>query len=221
MSLQKLQKKALRELKASPQKAAMLALLAIVAAWFWLPLVLKSHSPAAPPVAATPAAAAAHSSTQGPARPAVAGKEQMSWHDVAASIDRDPRMVPATLNGLAKKRNPFVSPVNVATSDQTAATKEDGKKQPGDEVEAEQPPPGPGDLGLVLSSTLVGRSRRAALISGRTYELGSKIRVEGEAFRLVEVEPSRIVLERDGQQYTLSIKRRTGGGRIELRPATP
>ena len=43
MSLQKLQKKALRELKASPQKAGMLALLAVVAAWFWAPpLVLKS-----------------------------------------------------------------------------------------------------------------------------------------------------------------------------------
>ena len=90
-----------------------------------------------------------------------------------------------------------------------------------DEAQAEKPPATPDDLGLVLSTTMVGQSRRAALISGRTYELGSKIRVEGEAFRLIEVEPNRIVLERDGEQFTLSIKRRKGGGRIELRPATP
>ena len=223
MSLQKLQKKALRELKASPQKAAMLALLALVAAWFWAPLMFKSHSnatPAAPAVAAVPAAAATPNPAR-PANPAAPTKAQMSWHEVATTIDRDPNMAPATLTGLAQERNPFAPLVNLASSDRASAAKEDAKKQLGDDAEAEKPAAEPGDLGLVLSTTLVGRSRRAALISGRTYELGSKIRVEGEAFRLVEVEPSRIVLERDGQQYTLSIKRRTGGGRIELRPATP
>jgi hypothetical protein len=224
MSLQKLQKKALRELKASPKKAAMLALLALVAAWFWAPLVMKPHSSApsqAPPVAA--AAPAAPIPTTGPAR--LAGqvappKQQMTWQDIAATIDRDPRMVPTTLTGLAEDRNPFAPPAGAAASDQATAEQEDGKKS-GDAVQPEKPAAEPDELGLVLSSTLVGRSRRAALISGRTYELGSKIRVEGESFRLVEVEPNRIVLERDGQQYTLSIKRRTGGGRIELRPATP
>ena len=224
MSLQKLQKKALRELKASPQKAAMLALLGIVAAWFWAPLVLKSTAqatPAAPPpVAATPAVAV----TPSPAPLAGAAaqrKVQMEWRDVAAAIDHDPRMTPATLTGLAKERNPFAPPVDLAASDRASALNEDGKKKPGDDAEPEQPAAGPDDLGLVLSSTLVGKSRRAALISGRTYELGSKIRVEGEAFRLLEVEPNRIVLERDGELYTLSIKRRKGGGRIELRPAAP
>ncbi len=225
MSLQKLQKKALRELKASPQKAAMLALLGVVAAWFWAPLVFKSNAhatPAAPlPVAAAPAAGAP--ATLAPSTVSAAqGKEQMAWTEVASAIDHDARMSPATLTGLAEERNPFVPPVNLAANDRDLAAKEDAKKKSEeDAAEAEQHAAGPDDLGLVLSSTLVGNSRRAALISGRTYELGSKIRVEGEAFRLVEVEPNRIVLERDGQQYTLSIKRRKGGGRIELRPATP
>jgi hypothetical protein len=225
MSLKKLQKKALRELKASPQKAAMLALLGVVAAWFWAPLVLKSSAhatPAAPPlVAATPAVGVATNPV--PSTVATAqGKEQMAWSEVASAIDHDPRMTPATLTGLAEERNPFAPPVNLAASDRDSAAKEEAKKKSeSDAAEVEQPPAGPDDLGLVLSSTLVGQSRRAALISGRTYELGSKIRVEGEAFRLIEVEPNRIVLERDGQLYTLSIKRRKGGGRIELRPATP
>jgi hypothetical protein len=216
MSLQKLQKKALRELKASPQKAAMLALLGIVAAWFWAPLVFKSSAPATPvvppPVAAAPVTAAApnllpQAGASAPAKDSM----QMEWHQVAAAIDHDPRMAP----------NPFVPPVDMLAADRAAAAKEEEKKKNSEAAESERPPAGPDDLGLVLSSTLVGQSRRAALVSGRTYELGSKIRVEGEAFRLVEVEPNRIVLERDGQQYTLSIKRRKGGGRIELRPVTP
>ena len=91
-----------------------------------------------------------------------------------------------------------------------------------DAAEAEKPAGRTGRLGPCAVEH-IGRPNAPARarVSGRTYELGSKIRVEGEAFRLVEVEPNRIVLERDGQLYTLSIKRRKGGGRIELRPATP
>jgi hypothetical protein len=224
MSLQKLQKRALRELKASPQKAAMLALLAVVAAWFWAPLVFKSRSNAAPtPVAAAPTAVPSASPApiaSTPGNPSTAPKPRHPWQEVAARIERDPHMQPATLTVLAKERNPF-APLAAIAAIEMPASALDAKKQAGEDSEEEAVPARPDDLGLVLSSTLVGRKRRAALISGRTYELGSKISVEGEAFRLVEVEPSRIVLERDGQQYTLSIKRRTGGGRIELRSAAP
>ena len=116
MSLQKLQKKALRELKASPQKAAMLALLAVVAAWFWAPLVFKSNvrvrARATTVAAATPAPAAAANPTPA-ASPPVSPNKQTSWREIATAIDRDPLMSPAPLAGIAEERNPFAPPVGI------------------------------------------------------------------------------------------------------------
>ena len=74
----------------------------------------------------------------------------------------------------------------------------------------------------MLSSTMIGTNKRAALINGRVYEEGSQISADGGLqFALATVETQRVLLERNGKQYPLEIKRRTASGRAEIRSLEP
>jgi hypothetical protein len=73
------------------------------------------------------------------------------------------------------------------------------------------PPPAdllPADAGLVLNSTLVGSGRRIAMIDGEPYWEGDTVPAShsSDGFRLVEVYPRQVVLERQGKHYGLEIK---------------
>lgn len=54
---------------------------------------------------------------------------------------------------------------------------------------------------LVLNSTLISRGRRVATINGRRYALGDAI---GDR-RLVSIEPTAVVLERNDQRLRLEL----------------
>jgi len=79
------------------------------------------------------------------------------------------------------------------------------------EVVEEQPAPklSPSEAGLVLSSTIVGRGRRTALINGRRYGVGDEVKSTKEGqqtvFKLLAVEPKQIVLENDGDRYLVKM----------------
>lgn len=94
---------------------------------------------------------------------------------------------------------PAVPPPEVATAEST-------------EPVAEQPTLklSPSEAGLVLSSTIVGPSRRTALINGRRYGVGDEIKStlkEGPqiVFKLLAVEPRQIVLEKDGDRFLMKM----------------
>jgi hypothetical protein len=114
VNLSKLARRLRREAVGSPKKAAVLALLAVVALYYWMPLVwgwigkangsgTAAVAAATPPAAATntpPAQPAATSPTA--AKPAGAA---MTWQETLRAIEADPRTVPAALLG---GRDPFV-----------------------------------------------------------------------------------------------------------------
>jgi hypothetical protein len=202
----RLSRKLRREIKASPRKAAVLAALSFVGLWFWVPLVAKwlgktdaeaaSTSPvaAAMPQPRNSAASVITATTPNvtPGAPALtAAGSRRPWQQLLASIERDARMKPAT--DLGSGRDPF-HPL------------EEKKVKKGAAV-LEKPDLTPADAGLSLSSTIVGAGDRTALIGRDVYREGDTIATthgEGE-FRLVEIRPREVVLERSGKLYRLDL----------------
>lgn len=79
---------------------------------------------------------------------------------------------------------------------------------------AEEPPPAiepksgePSQQQLELSSTIVGRSRRAALINGQLYHLGRKIEANGRSYSLTIIESHRVVLTSSDHTVELKLTR--------------
>ena len=107
--------------------------------------------------------------------------------------------------GLGKGRDPFgQSAAALAAAELAAAKAREQKKA------KRAPPPEllPADAGLVLNSTLVGSGPRMALIGGEPYWEGDTVPAQhgSESFRLVEIYPRQVVLERQGKHYGLEIK---------------
>ena len=103
----------------------------------------------------------------------------------------DPRTMTAPT--LTKTRDPFEPPkIDVAET------------KPVEPPKPKPPAITPAAAGLVLTSTIVGPQRRIAQISGKIYAVGQTIdppkekkekEPGGPAFKLVEVQPRRAVLE--------------------------
>ncbi len=198
MSLQRLSRQLQRDLKANRKKAAMLGVLAVVAGWFWYPLVFKPKpSDAAAPVAAVASVPMTSTTPTTPAMPgsSAAKDTRLAWQDLSRWMTDDPQMQPYVPRD-GELRNPFLD-------------RSDAKIV---EPELEPAVPSlvgvePSDLGLVLTSTAVGRNKRFASISGQRYEEGSDVPTSaGVAFKLKRVKPSQVILEHDDQQITLNIK---------------
>jgi hypothetical protein len=222
-----------REFTANPKKAAALCLLLLVAIWFWAPLLQawflpdanapvvsagattgSPGSPTMPNPGASPGnpAATAPMATAGSAPlPGTAGAESAkpfadgcTWQQIAAAIDADERMKPAV--SLASRTNVF-----------PAAPSPEEARMAATEEPVTEPPPAklsPSEAGLVLSSTIVGRNRRTALINGRRYAVGDEIKSAKEGqqivFKLLAVEPRQIVLENAGDRFLVKMP----GGRL-------
>jgi hypothetical protein len=205
VNLASLGKKLRREATKNPKKAALLGLMAIVAVWFWIPLVggwigkgNKDMPTAAAKPDGTPMAAAAATPAD-PAAEAVAKKavpDRPSWQQIIQWMHNDPRTM--TAPSLTIQRDPFEVP-----KIETAKTKAEEKPKP--------PKITPTAAGLALTSTIIGPQRRVAQINGETYVVGQTIarvkekQADGVIFKLVEVQPRRAVLEADGQRFELTI----------------
>lgn len=208
-----------REAGANPAKAGVLAVLAVVAIYFWAPLVVGwcgkggaagknqavtegtsgNANATAPAVAATPASEAATEEKT---------LASIDWRKLCDATASDPRTKP--VRPLALARDPF----KIAASQQKAVKKE--------EVEGQlaAPPPTPQTLGLSLAGTVVGADRRVARLGGKNVIEGQTIEVtkDGKAwqFQLVRVEAKRIVLARDSEQFELTMPKAKRSGQIEL-----
>ncbi len=210
MNLQQFQQRLQRDLKRNPKQAAALGLLLVVAAWFWAPLVwgwLPKGSPAAPQ-AASPSLAAATAAGAPQAADAPASERLPSWSELVDWMKNDPLMAPAT--HLPHDRNPFASPMVAAQEAEQSASRAALAWTP------EQ-------AGLVLSSTIVGPTRRTALINGRAYAQGRQIvQMHGQepiVFQLAEVHPKHVVLVRDDQRYKLKLAEDAALSAVVVAPA--
>lgn len=213
-------KKLKREAKANPGKAVILGIVAVVALYFWVPLVWgwvgKSNANAGVEVVQLPPTAAISPS---PTDPSVAPAspspsiEHPSWLQIAQGMENDPRT--KTALPLTTTRDPFQSP---------QALEEDSKKA-ADSEELKPRFMTPAEAGLVLTSTVTGAERRIAQINGKTYTEGQTIpaakdSTRGVSFTLVEIQPRRVVLEADSQRYDLTIPEPGKTSNIEISGTT-
>lgn len=219
MKASKLIKRLRREAKASPKKAAALGLLLLVAIYYWMPLlkgmVTKADVADAQPAASADAEPAATVAARPRSPSADDGRQtaqspKYEWQQLADWIDNDALAHPS--ESLLARRSPF-QPVETEIS----------KTEPEQEVAVEetvQKSPTPESLGMALSATVVGPGRRVAVIDGKAYPEGQSVPAtqSGEEikFKLSEVHPERIVLERQGERFELAIPRRASSARIEV-----
>jgi hypothetical protein len=204
MNRHQLGKRLRTELARNKGKSAVLGIVCVVALYFWLPLIWglfrkKEASPAAA-VEATPAVAPV---TEGlPEAAAFHWREFLSWRD------KDPRMMVVAM--AAGTRNPFERPPAELASDVSPAELQMAEPEP---VERQRHPL---ELGLELRGTVVGRANAVADIAGKIYVPGAIIRpLAGDedagdalshiAFRLVEIDRTHVVLERDGKLFRLDL----------------
>jgi hypothetical protein len=199
-----LAKRLQREIKSSPGKAGGLAVLLLVAGYFWAPLIMQffgndtaapASAPAASPAVAGPAVAAPTSVQVAGATSAEA--PAYDWRRVAADLDADSRM--ASIAEPSREHDPFATRASA-----TSAVAEVRKVEP---VARDLTPD---EAGLVLSSTLVSARRKIAEINDKSYRVGDRVRALGDdydvAFRVVDVSPRRVLLERDGKRFELKIR---------------
>lgn len=231
MKLERLGKVVQKELLRSPKKTAVLASISLVAIYFWVPLVWKWLSPTS-----SDASVAARSSPAGVTVPPniaaaqtgarsndnVVGRNtrRYDWRDLLQWMEHDPQMSPARLSD--DVRNPFQATGRPSIGAATQVMLPDD----GDSTQemTNQPPLeySPQQLGLRLSSTLIGARGRVAVINGKVYREDDQIvvAVAGSAsqevaggagrqieFVLTEIQPHQVLMNRNGTSFSLPLER--------------
>jgi len=233
MSLEKLSKQLKRELKANPQKAGMLGLLCAVAAYFWGPLVFKSEEPKkVATVAAQTATTTTATSPILPATPVAAGKDRMEWRELSSRLQSDPLMKSvAGKSATDEARNPFDAPTIkeevTPDDDELLALLEEAEaagmleeKKP--TITREMTSAALNAYPLTLSSTLVGRRSRTAIINGKAYPQGKAIGKINEVELVLEfVDPRSATIAWNGARRELRIPKPGENADESLEDAKP
>lgn len=208
-----------RELKSHPVKAGVLALLGVVALWFWAPLAVGIFTGEDEPTAAdatslvSPALPAARTGSETSA--SVEGHPQLSWSALVTLMDGDPLKQP--LDELSFSRDPFSVPAtSTANSGDLAGNPagfptqnipgrplpnngEDVSLQNGDAGSSDQP------VGPALMGTAIGASKRAAVIDGKPMQEGEFfVANNGQRYFVESISPRRVVLRLGNQTFELN-----------------
>jgi hypothetical protein len=196
-----------REVTRNPKKVGALALLLVVALWFWAPLVrgwFHKDQPAPSPVGSHTAVAAVPGiSASNPVSGNEAGNPAGTtypWDQVAGWMEKDPLTKAAARSPAG--RDPFRAPRDIVAIE--AARQRERQKRDHDASAVTA-----AELGLKLTGIIVGPRKSVALINGRTYRQGTQIACEkgGNRYslRLVEVRRKDVVLECRGTRLQLAI----------------
>lgn len=204
-TIQKLKK----ELARNKAKSAVLAVLCLVAVYYWLPLFAKllpgkKSKPAAvaateaeiggPPV--TPTTNANSNSSPAP----VPAATDLDWKKIARAIKSDVYMtsVPAK----PEIRSPFAFIEEVI--DEPLTTNDIPVDDPEDVPTEEEQAPDP-TANLVVTSVIVGSRRSVATINGVSYKVGDVVRLEGEEFHIVTIDAESVSVNHGGKTVQVSL----------------
>ncbi len=224
MSSEALGPRLLRELERNKAKSAALAVLCLVAVWFWAPLIKKytigdskaaaTATSTAAPTPSTADAAAVPTPTGETAPPG--GKMEFDWQTFVAWKEQEIRMAPSPVHELVP--DPFL-PI---PADEPLAQ---AGNQPG--AAAAALPKTPQELGLTLRSTLISSRGSMANINGEHYGIGGEIPAattgggDELGFRLVEITRQYVVVDRAGETYRLELNPQpASSGRVTIRPVS-
>jgi hypothetical protein len=212
-----------KELRRSPKKTAVLALMGVVALWFWAPLAWKWFAPQSTSAAAAPTppptvngspvvpAFGAATSTTPAAVPA------MNWKELADLLQHDPLLSSARLH--EKIRDPFA----VAPGEKETSDKETESKELALAAAVAVAPLTPEQLGLAVSSAIAGGSASVATINGRACCVGDVIVVPNDhaqyEFTITSIEGGEVTLASSTETYKLAIRRSDSSMQLSPRGA--
>lgn len=209
MNIQKLATRLQKEAQASPGKAVMLAVMLLAALYFWAPLAGKLlGGKSAPKPTAAPAIATAGSQpvttalTAGSATP---GEDPLRWDRIRRAILSDSRMQSASFN--PAWHNPFT----------IEPPPQEPEESPTTEIPAVSslPPIDPQTAGLALTSVMVSKRTRSAVINGRVLRENETLEVLNPAgsglltYRITKINDLGVQLEIAGTKQQLALPRKT------------
>ena len=201
MNLDNLSKKIRRELARSPKKSAALAVMTLVAVYFWVPIIggwLKKEETAPTPPPTAPEQSVAATSSQ----PQQQSTQRYQWHQIEEWMQADPARKPGEL--LVDSRHPFVDLVELARLEEQEHAKTERSQS---ELAVE-------NLKLTLTNTIVGGRARRATINGILYAEGDKLRVNpnAQSKELIEtdivieaIHKSQVILSQEDYKHTVSL----------------
>lgn len=205
MTLAKLKKQLARDIEKSPGKAAALGILILVALYAWAPLLFKSGKADVVKTNKTPATPLVETGAE--AAPPVASRaaqnapSEMPWDEVVKLIEADPLMSPVP-RGVTPK-NPFSR--SVPELPRVADAPDAHQVLPTATNRTLSVPD------LTVTSTMIGSQRRVAVIDGRPYAEGRRIRLaSGDSATLAEVGVRHVVIEHSGQRFEYSVQDEIG-----------
>lgn len=207
MNLSSVIQQLVRDMKASAAKTAVLALLLLVGLFFWVPPLLKAFSsgtPASLPV--TDAKTVSSGSTVSPDTVLPQSNESSKkTHDsktLLKLIQEEPLFQPARADEMPQQPfglNDDLLPLPVLIADDSLA-------EPLPSIEKPIPKPPEKLDGLVLKSTLVGPTRRVAIINSQMFREGQTVPWNNRHFVLESVSRKSVKLKDGRQSWVLTLK---------------
>ena len=215
MNLSKFFQQLARDMKASAAKTGVLGVLLLVGLYFWLPPLLSAFSGGPTATAATPATVASSPAAEVPSSsPASTGSASPTPNSTTTAKQPPDSAVIAKL----LREHPLMQPVNAQeVPEKPFGLDYDSMPLP---VEIEKDsladllPPPPKPLpppierldGLTLKSTLVGPTRRAAMINNRLFQEGQMVPWKNKQLQLESVTRKSVTLTDGSQSWQLTLK---------------
>jgi hypothetical protein len=201
--IQKLKK----ELARNKAKSAVLGLLCLVAAYYWLPLLgklLPSKKKAATaiseaeivaqlPIPLNPVSGGPSSTTTIPAA------TDLSWQEIAKAISADVYMTSVASDPTSRSPFAVAEPV-IKKSIQTDSI-------PADEDDPAEPNTPELTVDFVVTSVIVGSRRSVATINGVSYKLGDSVRSSDAEFQIVGIDAESISVTNGGEEIQVPVSK--------------
>lgn len=205
MNLSSLSKQLIRDMKASAAKTAVLALLLLVGLFFWVPPLLKAFSSGTTPAPTTAVAATSGSTTA----PAIVSpnssepiKKSRDSKTLLKLLHEQPLLKPASAEEMPQRPfglNEDLLPLPVLIADDSLA-------EPPQSAAKSDPKTIEKLDGLVLKSTLVGPTRRVAIINNQLFREGQSVPWNDKQLLLESVSRKSVTLTDGSQSWQLTLK---------------
>ncbi len=206
MNLSAISKQLVRDMKASAAKTVVLGVLLLVGLFFWVPPLLKafsggttSASTSPPPSTAAAAPTTASTTSTTSSEPA---KKMRDSKTIVKLLHEQPLWQPVSADEMPQK--PFG--LNLDLLPLPVEIEKDGPDEP--LPSAVKPAAKPIEKlgGLVLKSTLVGPTRRVAIINNQLYREGQNVFWNDKQLRLESVNRKSVTLTDGSQSWQLTLK---------------
>lgn len=191
-----------RDLTLNWKKTAALGVLFLFGCCFWLPMLTRAAAPRHVTAVSPPTNPATPNAIPSPSEPNINGTADKDtfWSSLSKSLACDSLFRPAEMS--LTTRDPFALdesefPLPVLFAEDRAA---DLEVKP---IVVKEVAP----TGLELRSTMVGRTRRVAIINGQLYQVGREVLANGHRFRLASIESDRVVLSSGDKNFELTLAR--------------